>query len=99
MDTPSSEERERALKRAHEIATAFLASLPERPVGPRATFDELVGALGGPLPESGAAPTQVIDDLARAAEPGLIASAGPRYFGFVIGGSVHAALAADWLTS
>jgi glutamate/tyrosine decarboxylase-like PLP-dependent enzyme len=41
----------------------------------------------------------VIEELARAVAPGLVASAGPRYFGFVIGGSVPAALAADWLTS
>lgn len=100
METPSTEnERDRALKRAHEIASAFLKSLPERPVGPRATFGELCAALGGPLPESGDEPTRVVDALARAVEPGLIASAGPRYFGFVIGGSVPASLAAEWLTA
>ena len=95
----SDEGRERALDRAHEIANAFLKSLSERPVGPRATFDELVKALGGPLPESGDEPVRVVDALARAVEPGLVASAGPRYFGFVIGGSVNGALAADWLTA
>jgi glutamate/tyrosine decarboxylase-like PLP-dependent enzyme len=92
-------ERDAALNRAHEIARTFLRSLPERPVGPRATFDELVLALGGPLPESGDEPVRVVDALARAVEPGLVASAGPRYFGFVIGGSVPAALAAEWLTA
>jgi glutamate/tyrosine decarboxylase-like PLP-dependent enzyme len=55
--------------------------------------------MGGPLPEHGEAPGEVVADLARAADPGLVASAGPRYFGFVIGGSLPAALAADWLTS
>ena len=100
MDTTTQDDgRERALDRAHQIASAFLRSLPERPVGPRATFDQLVGALGGPLPESGDEPTRVVDALAQAVEPGLIASAGPRYFGFVIGGSVPAALAAEWLTA
>jgi glutamate/tyrosine decarboxylase-like PLP-dependent enzyme len=41
----------------------------------------------------------VIADLARDADPGLIAWAGPRYFGFVIGGSLPVAVAADWLTA
>src|SRR6187399_10563 len=95
----SDEARERALDRAHEIAREFLRSLPERPVGARASFDDLVKALGGPLPENGEEPVAIVDALSAAAAPGLIASAGPRYFGFVIGGSVNAALAADWLTS
>src|SRR4029453_11992476 len=60
---------------------------------------ELLEAFGGPLTAQGEAPGEVVDHLARIADAGLIASAGPRYFGFVIGGSLPAALAADWLTS
>lgn len=56
-------------------------------------------ALGGPLPDAPGEPAAVIERLAQAVEPGLIGSAGPRYFGFVIGGSAPTALAADWLTS
>ncbi len=88
-----------ALDRAHDIARRYLRSLPDRSVGPRATFEELVRSLGGPLPADGEEPAQVVEALAKAVEPGLVGSAGPRYFGFVIGGSVPAALAADWLTS
>ncbi|HEX3373584.1 MAG TPA: aminotransferase class V-fold PLP-dependent enzyme [Edaphobacter sp.] len=52
-----------------------------------------------PLNDSGQDPTEVINHLVKAVEGGLIDSAGPRFFGWVIGGSLPAALAADWLTS
>ena len=91
--------RDRALERAHGLALAFLRSLPERPVGATASFDEMVTRLGGPLSEEGEDPAAVIEALAKGAEPGLVGSAGSRYFGFVIGGSVPAALGADWLTA
>ena len=87
------------LQRTAELAADFLESLDERPVAPRAGRDELLASLGGPLPGAGLPATDVIEELARAAEPGVVGMAGPRYFGFVIGGSLPAALAADWLTS
>ena len=87
------------LARTAEIAAGFLESLDERPVRARATRAELLAALGGPLPDQGEAAEAVVEHLAREAEPGLVGMAGPRYFGFVIGGSMPAALAADWLTS
>jgi len=87
------------LKQTTDLALEFLDGLPERRVGPSASVDELRAALGGTLPEQGIDAREVIEHLARAADPGLIGTAGPRYFGFVIGGHVPAALAADWLTS
>jgi glutamate/tyrosine decarboxylase-like PLP-dependent enzyme len=87
------------LEAAAEAAREFLAGLATRPVGARATAEELRAALGGPLPEQPVEAARVVRDLARAADGGLVASAGPRYFGFVIGGSLPAALGADWLTS
>ncbi len=59
----------------------------------------LRAALVGPLPETGEDPIEVIERLARDADPGIVSMAGPRYFGYVIGGSVPASVAADWLTT
>jgi glutamate/tyrosine decarboxylase-like PLP-dependent enzyme len=87
------------LKAAFEQASRFFAGLRERPVRPQSSLDELRAALGGPLPEEGIDPRRVVEELARAADPGVVASAGPRYFGFVVGGSLPAALGADWLAS
>jgi len=87
------------LRRSLEHASRFLAGLRERPVAPWASLAELRRALGGPLPEAGLDPARVVDELAAAADPGLVASPGPRYFGFVIGGGLPAALGADWLAS
>ena len=87
------------LRRAQELSEEYLDSLPERPVGPRAGLPELQRRLGGPLPEAGCDATEVIEALASGAEAGLTATAGPRFFGFVIGGTLPAALAADWLAS
>ena len=77
----------------------FLESLATRPIREDASPDELRDALGGPLPDGPTEPQRVVDDLIAAAEPGVIAMPSGRYFGFVIGGAVPAAVAADWLTS
>jgi len=84
---------------ARDRADAFLRDLPNRPAGAQTTRDELYAALHVPLSDDGEDPAAVIDALARGVERGLIASAGPRYFGFVIGGSLPVALATDWLTT
>jgi glutamate/tyrosine decarboxylase-like PLP-dependent enzyme len=92
-------DRRTLLRQTAELAADFLDGIGERRVGATATHAELLDAFGGPLPERGEAPGEVVSELARIADPGLIASAGPRYFGFVIGGSLPGALAADWLSS
>jgi len=86
-------------RRAAQLATEYLETLPERHVGARGTREELLAALGGPLPERGEDPVAALERFARAMDPGLIASAGPRYFGFVTGAGLPAAMAADWLAS
>jgi glutamate/tyrosine decarboxylase-like PLP-dependent enzyme len=92
-------DRTAGLRAASEHAEAFLATVGERPVAARADAAAVRSSLGGPLPEHGEDPATVIDALATGAEPGLVATAGPRHFGFVIGGALPAALAADWLVS
>jgi glutamate/tyrosine decarboxylase-like PLP-dependent enzyme len=87
------------LRRATEIAEAYLASLPDRHVGAREDATAVAERLRVPLPESGEDPADVIERLARDVDGGLVASAGPRYYGFVIGGALPASLAADWLTA
>ncbi len=74
--------------------------LPDRPVGTDpAIAAEILDRLSSSLGEDGVEPERVIAELAAAVEPGLTAMNGPRYFGFVIGGTLPAALAADWLVS
>ena len=87
------------LRRTAEIAGDFLESLDERPVWPPASVEDLRRTLGGPLRNEPVDPLTVIEELATAADRGVVAMPGGRYFGFVIGGSLPAALAADWLTS
>lgn len=84
---------------AYLLAREFLRGLQGRHVGSRAPIVELRRELGGPLPEEGRPAAGVIEALSAGVDPGLVASAGPRYFGFVTGGSLPAAVAADWLTT
>ncbi len=87
------------LKRAADHAVAYLDTIADRHVGAIASGDELRRQLAVPLPDAGEAEDVVIDALAMAGAAGTVATQGPRYFGFVVGGSVPAATAADWLVS
>jgi len=89
------------LARALEHALNYRRSLGTRAVAAAAStetvYDQLT-ALGG-MPAEGTAPSLVLEELVRLATPGLTAMSGPRFFGWVTGGTLPAALAADWLTS
>lgn len=92
-------DRTAALRTAAAHAEAFLSELDDRPVAARTDASAIRDNLGGRLPEDGEEPAAVVAALAAGADPGLVASAGPRHFGFVIGGALPAALGADWLVS
>ncbi|WP_022887621.1 pyridoxal phosphate-dependent decarboxylase family protein [Glaciibacter superstes] len=88
-----------ALARASAHALEWLESVPTRPVAPRHRADALLDGFAKPLPEHPTDPAVVIDELAALAEPGLMAMGSGRFFGWVIGGTLPAALGADWLVS
>lgn len=87
----------KSLERAQFHSEEWLASLSSRPVGPRESSDTL--DFSGPIPDESTDAAAVIDELARLAEPGLMAMPSGRFFGWVIGGTLPAGMAADWLVS
>jgi glutamate/tyrosine decarboxylase-like PLP-dependent enzyme len=84
---------------AHREALAFLGGLDARPVGVTAGVAELRARLGGPLPAGPSDPCAVIDRLVADVEAGLLGSTTGRFFGWVIGGALPVAVAAEWLTT
>ena len=92
-------DRREALARAHEHALSWLDSVESRDVPARATAAETADRLGRELPQAPSDPAAVVDLLADAARDGLTAMSSGRFFGFVIGGTHPAGLAADWLVS
>ena len=94
-----SDARQQAtLERAAQLALSYLGSLDAASVGATASLTELRRRLSRPLPDAGVDPVTVVDDLARDVAGGLIGNAGGRFYGWVVGAGLPAALAADWLT-
>lgn len=87
------------LQRAYKHAIDFLDGLETAPVGATADLETLRARLGKPLADDPLPPDRVVEDLIDDSKGGIIGFAGGRFFAWVVGGSVPAALAADWLTS
>lgn len=94
-----AEERRALYHRAADIAAEYRDTVRDRPVGKPPDLAALRKRFLGETPEKGAHPDEVLAALVAAADPGLVATVGPRYFGFVIGGALDAATAADIVTS
>ncbi|HEX9992422.1 MAG TPA: pyridoxal-dependent decarboxylase [Acidimicrobiales bacterium] len=87
------------LAHAASLAADHRATVGDRPVAAPASLDDLRAALGGDLPDGPTPAADVVEHLVRGATPGLTGSVGPRYFGFVVGGALDAATAADVLAT
>ncbi|HVN11242.1 MAG TPA: aminotransferase class V-fold PLP-dependent enzyme [Kineosporiaceae bacterium] len=84
---------------AAEEAARFRASLDERPVVTGHALDDVRAAFALPLPETGLPPEVAFAELVKAADPGLVATPGPRFFGFVVGGALPSATAAEMVAA
>lgn len=87
------------LDRAAAHAAQYLEAVQKRPIAATATTEELRSRLAKLLPEQGMAAETVIDELVRDVEGGILGSSNARFFGWVIGGNLPVAIAADWMTS
>jgi glutamate/tyrosine decarboxylase-like PLP-dependent enzyme len=88
------------LELASGQAVGYLSGLPDRTVAVPGDAGRLLEMMGGPLPGDSSPGAEAIELLGRvAAEGGVVASSGPRYFGFVVGGTLPVSIAADWITS
>src|SRR5687768_7393866 len=88
-----------ALDRAAHHARAYLATLDTGAVAATASREELLSRLDVPLDPEGVAADVIVDELAASVDGGPIGSAGGRFFAWVIGGALPAAVATEWLMS
>lgn len=89
----------KALDYAHRAALGWIDGLDRRPVITSAASQELTATFGGPLPEKGSRPEEVIAWLIQNANDGMLGSGSGRFFAWVVGGALESALAADWMVA
>src|SRR5215218_1654238 len=92
-------ESARAAELAFDLARSYLLDLPGRPLGRPVSPETMAAALDEPLPNEHGDPAGAVREWFDRAGPGIVASAGPRFFGYVVGGATPAALAGDWLAT
>ena len=90
---------EQLFVRAARAAAEHRRTVGGRPVTPTRTPGDVRAAFAGPLPAEPTPPDQVLNELLAAADGAVMGTVGPRYFGFVVGGALPAASAADILTT
>lgn len=88
-----------ALERAAALSIDWLERLPEHRVSPHLDAAAVLRAMDRRLPDAPRAPAEVVAELASVAERGLLVSQSGRFFGWVMGGALPAAVAADWLAT
>ena len=96
---PQAENADALLRLAADHAARYLRELPNRPVAPDGAALEALKAFDEALPKSGCTPTDVVNQLDAVGSPATVASAGPRYFGFIIGGALPVSVASNWLAT
>lgn len=88
-----------AMDAAHSLAREVVQAFPSRAVGLPVSYEAMAEAFDDSLPIEGVSAEVALDEWLARAEPGIVASAGPRFFGWVQGGVTPGALAGDWITS
>jgi glutamate/tyrosine decarboxylase-like PLP-dependent enzyme len=98
-ERPELATRTAVLRQAGQSAVDYLEGLESRPVAPAPESVAALRALCGPLPETTTDPAEVVRLLSEIGGPATMAISGGRFFGFVIGGCLPAAMAASWLVN
>jgi glutamate/tyrosine decarboxylase-like PLP-dependent enzyme len=96
-NSKQSSNRDDLLRRASETARKYVRGIGERRVAPAKEDLDGLTKFREPFPNAPSDPIQVLEMLEKTGSPATVATTGGRYFGFVIGATLPASLAANWL--